>query len=127
MKRGPKPKYTKELLDKAWLYLDNYSTKCGHTIPSIVGLARVLKITSKTLHEWRHDPKKKELSDILDFLKDGQHLDLINGGLSGSLNAAICKLALGKHGYHEKQDTTLTGAEGGALKVDTTWQVKVVD
>jgi len=38
-------------------------------------------------------------------------------GLSGEFNSNIAKLALGKHGYHDKQDNTLSGPDGKPVTV----------
>jgi len=52
---------------------------------------------------------KGEFSDILEAINEKQELVTFNGSLLGDLNPTIAKLLLGKHGYHDKQDTTTEG------------------
>lgn len=98
---GRPSEYSEEIAKAAWEYVDEYETKHGHAIPSIEGLAVVLKRARSTLYEWAKDPDK-EFSDILEAINDKQPLILINKGLRGDFNSAITKLALGKHGYSDK-------------------------
>ena len=86
-----------------------------HAIPSIVGMARVLKRSRATLYTWAKDPENT-FHDILAENNEFQELVTINGTLKGELNAQIGKLVLGKHGYHDRQevevkDTTPPSAE----------------
>ena len=81
-------------------------------LPSIAGLAVYLGVSRTCIYEWRdaegeartdlHD----EFSYILDAILAEQEKRLINNGLSGTYNANIAKLALGKHGYSDKTDIT---------------------
>jgi len=104
--------YNKEILATANDYLDNFKEEHGHAIPSVVGLAKVLRKSRECLYNWARDEKKKEFSDILEQINTDQEFELINGGLLGSLNPNITKLALGKHGYSDKQDQKMSGAIG---------------
>ena len=105
MTAGRPSKYTEELLKKAEDYLLNYHSKHGDIIPSISGLSLVLNVSRETVHAWGRDGKKPEFSDILEKINAKQEKELINGGLSGEMNANITKLVLGKHGYSDKQET----------------------
>lgn len=96
--------YTPELLEKAHNYLSVYTT----AIPSHVGLARHLKISRSTVYQWAGEEDKSEFSDILEDISCAQHEVLWDMGLRGEYNAALCKLALGKHGYSEKQEMDVT-------------------
>jgi len=126
MPKGRPTKYNQNILDKANKYLDNYD-EYGHIIPSVVGLADVLKVTAKTLYNWSEREENKEFLHILERLNQRQHIKLINGGLSGDLNAQITKLVLGKHGYHEKQERELTGPQGGPIQVtEVEWDIQPV-
>lgn len=119
-------KYNEGILDKAYEYLDNYD-KYGHIIPSVVGLADVLEVTTKTLYNWSEKEENRKFLHILERLIQRQHIKLINGGLSGDLNAQITKLVLGKHGYHEKQERELTGPQGGPIQVtEVEWDIQPV-
>lgn len=95
--------YTPELLEEVKDYLVTYEER-GHEIPSIAGLACELGVGRRTLHDWAADPEKPEFSRILEQLLSKQEFVLFNKGLNGKFNSNIVKLALGKHGYHDKQD-----------------------
>ena len=98
-------KYTPELLKKATHYIENYS-EYGKNIPSVVRLAQVLDISSRTLEKWNVEGTKTEIIRILDKIRDCQHMELVENGLAGNYNSNIAKLVLGKHGYHDKQELT---------------------
>jgi len=109
--------YTPEILEKAQNYLEIYES-LGHVMPSNVGLSLHLGITRETVQAWGRDSEKKEFSYILDRIQAEQELVLFNKGLVGEFNSNICKLALGKHGYHDKQDTSLSGYGGGPIQTE---------
>ena len=111
---GRPTKYCAEIIQQARDYILNYATH-DHIIPSVVGMAVVLKISKSTLYDWA-DQDGNEFSDILDECMDHQEVKLFNGGLSGDFNASIAKLALGKHGYHDKADNTLSAPGGGPVE-----------
>jgi hypothetical protein len=115
--------YTPEIAAQAWDYLETYESKYGDAIPSIVGLACAINRSDTTLYNWDKEDKP-EFFGILAAIKEKQQKVLLNKGLTGDFNAAITKLVLGKHGYHDKQDTELTGKDGGA--VATTIEVSFV-
>jgi len=117
---GRPTKYTPELLEKAKEYLVNHADY-GDVVPSHAGLAIEIGITRTTLYDWSHDEGKKLFSDILDECNQKQERMLLSGALGNTMNANIAKLMLGKHGYSEKQQTELTGANGGPL--EATWTV----
>lgn len=101
---GAPTKCTPELIKKAEEYLDNYGDH-GDMIPSVVGLARVVDVRRETLHVWAAEEGKDKISCILNKIKEEQERVLINKGLDGTFNSNITKLVLGKHDYHDKQDT----------------------
>ena len=104
--------YTPELLAQCQWYLSHYE-ELDHAIPSIAGLATHLKLSRKTLHRWKHEEGKEEFSDILEEILSVQETVLINKGLKGEFNSNICKLALGKHGYADREERT--GPDGVPL------------
>ena len=108
---GRPTKYTAELLDKCYDYLENYKS-VGDVVPSHIGLAIYIEISSTCLYDWAQEESKKEFSDILGQCMDIQYQGLTNGGLLGELNSNITKLMLGKHGLSEKTDTKYSGAIG---------------
>lgn len=103
---GRPTKYTPELVKQAHEYVENYETH-GHAIPSHGGLSLVLGITRTALYDWAKHEDKKEFSYILGVIMTTQELVLLNKGLMGEFNSNITKLALGKHGYHDKRDESL--------------------
>ena len=113
--KGRPSKYTPELLEKAAYYVDNH-LEFGDVVPSHAGMACEIDITRETLYKWSHDPEKQAFSDILDKCNKKQERMLLSGALLGDMNANIAKLMLGKHGYSEKNQTELTGANGGAIE-----------
>ena len=107
--------HTPELEQAAKEYIENYQEH-GHAMPSIVGMSIVLKIAKSTLYDWASQ-EGNIFSDILDDCMAAQELTLFNNGLNNTFNAAITKLALGKHGYHDKQDNTLSAPDGGPVGI----------
>jgi hypothetical protein len=102
MAGGRPTEYTKEIAQQAWDYLETYASAHKHSIPSIVGLAVVLKRAEATLYNWDNE-EHPEFLGILAAIKEKQQLVLLNSGLDGSFSAPITKLVLGKHGYHDSQ------------------------
>lgn len=102
-KAGRPTKLNQDMIDKAWHYLEHYE-EYGDAIPSAQGLADVLNVAESTVYVWR-DREDSPFSEILAKCKTKQHRALINGGLKGELNSNIVKLALGKHGYHDRVES----------------------
>ena len=100
---GRPTKYSQAIVDKAQHYLDNYE-EYGHKIPSSAGLSLVLGLSRETLRSWSKDDGKKEFLVILDRIHQKQECVLLDNGLTGKFNAAITKLVLGKHGYHDRPE-----------------------
>lgn len=101
--------------DDAWAYVDNYGDH-GHAFPSIVGLCKVLNRGKSTIYKWAGDDDK-QFRDILDAIKENQELVTFNKAMTNDFNATIAKLLLGKHGYHDKQDSTLSGPNGKPMEM----------
>jgi hypothetical protein len=116
--------YTPELVEKARAYIDNYPEQ-DDMIPSVVGLSKYIGISRTCIYDWASQDDKKEFSDILEEINSEQNRTLINKGLSGQFNSNITKLALGKHGYHDKQDTNLGGQSGNPI--EGKWRIEIVD
>jgi len=103
--------YTEAVVKVAWAYIENYKTKYKHEFPSVVGLCSVLDRSRSTLYRWADENAgeyHKEFKDVLAKLNETQELVLLNNGINRTFNSNICKLVLGKHGYHEKLDTDQT-------------------
>ena len=114
-KGGRPTKYTSAIVTTAEDYIEGYAEQYGHLIPSVIGLAEVLDVTPKTLYNWSHDESRPEFLHILERINARQHRMLLENGLTGEFNAAITKLALGKHGYSDKTENEHTGKDGGAI------------
>lgn len=114
MPGGRPTDYNDAILKKTKLYLDTFDSE-GDVIPTIAGLALYLGLSRETIYDWSSQDTKKEFSDIVKDLMAKQEKTLINSGLSGKFNSNIVKLALGKHGYSDKQE--LMGKDGEKLTI----------
>lgn len=117
MPGGRPTKYNPEILEKTQEYIDGDYQYNGSVIPSKVGLALYLGIAPSTLEKWEKDEDKQEFSGMLSVLLGRQRELLLNSGLAGEFNAAITKLVLAKHGFTDKQETTLQGPDGGPVSL----------
>ena len=113
-------KYNKDILEKAKEYL-NGGWELYHAVPMIEGLAQVLDLHKDTIYAWESDKDKEEFSDVVKKIRQAQHIALLDKGLKGELNASITKLALTKHGYSDKQESTLQGPGGTNLGINVTF------
>jgi len=102
-------KWNKELEEKARAYITDYEMY-GDMIPSIEGMAVHLGLHRDTLYDWAKQ-KDKGFSDILRLTIQNQERTLLNKGLNNTFNAAITKLVLGKHGYHDKMEQDITSSD----------------
>ncbi len=112
--------YTPELVAKAKMYITDYHSQ-GDVIPSEVGLCKYIEQSITCVQRWGGEEGKEEFKGILKDINTEQHNVLINKGLTGDFNSAIAKLVLGKHGYHEKQQTEISGP--GGKPIETTSKV----
>ena len=117
MPAGRPTKYTPEIVQQAKDYLVHYNTSHGHAIPSAIGMSMVLKLDESTLYDWAKQDNN-EFSKILPRCKKQQEFKLIDGGLKSELNSNIVKLALGKHGYSDKQEIKAEVNDYSALEGD---------
>jgi len=131
----PRVFHGQETLDKVQGYIEGWEA-AGDAMPSIAGLSIVLGTTRKTIHEWcrkwRDEPERypeyEEFTWLIDTLGAHQERTLFNNGLTNKYNANICKLALAKHGYHDKQDTTIGSPGGGPLEIaHKEWKIIVCE
>jgi len=90
-------------------YIENYKSKYGHQMPSVAGLAVVLKVGRRGIYQWEDQQESPEFQHMLEELQAEQELVLFNRGLVGEFNSTISKLALTKHGYSDKQEQEITG------------------
>jgi hypothetical protein len=116
--------YSDDLVEKARQYIEgDYDTIYRHSIPSHLGLCEALSISKTSLYKWAGEEGKEAFADILAKCNAKQHNILISKGLSGDFNASIAKLVLGKHGYHDRVEST--GADGGPI--ENKWTIEIVD
>ena len=116
MAGGRPTKCTPELLEKTRDYIENYQ-HYGDLVPSIAGLAVEVGVRRETLHAWNGQEGKEEITNMLAEMLSIQERKLLSGGLGGDMNSNITKLMLCKHGYSDKQETALTGANGGPVQI----------
>jgi len=126
MPAGRPTTWSKALEKKAWEYADGKWQEAGHVFPSVVGLCSYIDRPRRSIYDWaRHEDK--QFSHILDKINQEQEIVAWNRGMVGDYNANLVKLLLGKHGYHDKQDQTLAGPDGGAVKTDNKYTIEFVN
>lgn len=111
MPGGQPTKYNNETVYKAQAYLEDEDT----FIPNVAELSRVLNVSRATIYNWGNE--HPEFFDMLAQIQSEQERRLLKHGLQGDYNPTIAKLMLAKHGYHDKQDNTHAGADGGPVQV----------
>lgn len=102
---GRPTNFNDTIVDKSLDYIENFDTKYGDAVPSVVGLCAVLKRARATLYAWadpKHPSYQESFSDILRAINEKQEQVTFNRALTGDYNAAIAKLLLGKHGYSDR-------------------------
>lgn len=101
---GRPTKLTKEMVEKAETYLDQFP-KEGE-IPIIEGLALFLDLHKDTLYAWEggEKPLNRSFSDVMRKVRDTQAVTVINGSAHGKLNPTISKVLLTKHGYIDRSE-----------------------
>ena len=125
MPAGRRTTWSKALEKKAWEYANGGWEEQGDRTPSVVGLCGYINRSKSIIYDWAKD-KNKQFSDILSAINEKQEAELLKFGLSGDFNSTITKLMLTKHGYHDKQDQTLAGPDGGAVKTDNKYTIEIV-
>ncbi|SPP31569.1 hypothetical protein ARAF_0703 [Arsenophonus endosymbiont of Aleurodicus floccissimus] len=111
-------------LEKANAYLMSEYKTVGDVVLSVAGLVCYLGISRSTAQEYAKE--NSAFSGTLAAIKTVQENSLINKWLTGEFNATITKLMLSNHGYVEKQETTLTGKDGGAIETDSKMTIEFV-
>jgi len=125
MPAGRPTSWSKALEKKAWEYANGGWEAQGDRTPSVVGLCGYINRSRRVIYQWAEDQNKQFLH-ILDAISEKQEAELLKNGLSGDFNSTITKLMLTKHGYHDKQDQTLAGPDGGAVKTDNKYTIEIV-
>lgn len=112
--------YNDDIHQEAIDYITGGYVECEDVFPSIVGMAIALKVAKSTLYQWVEDNREGELgkfSDTLDQCQDHQERITLNKSIKNEFNPTISKLVLANFGYHDKQDSTLSGKDGGAVQI----------
>lgn len=115
MTLGRPTSYNEEMQKKADKYAEEWEST-GDAIPSAVGLACYLGVSKSTIYLWKDN--YEDFSDTLNVILTKQEQKTLNKGITGEFNPTITKLVLANHGYHDKVDQELTGANRGAIKSD---------
>ena len=102
-------KYTRKLEKTANEYIDGGYIDENQVVPTQSTLSSLLGISRTTLIQWGRDGIGG-FPYILERCNAKQEAILVNKGLTGEFNSNITKLMLGKHGYHDRQETELTVA-----------------
>ena len=120
---GRPTKYTKELLEKAKAYANDFTIDGeDDVIPSIEGLCLYCGIHKTTAFDWAHDERKREFSYCLDLVLAKQAKLLMNKSLSGEFNHSTARLMLSTHGYRETTQVDQISSDGSNRPVE----IKVV-
>ncbi len=125
MPAGRPTTWSKALEKKAWAYVNGGWEEQGDRTPSAVGLCGYINRSKTRIYEWAKD-EDKQFRDILSAINEKQEAELLKFGLSGDFNSTITKLMLTKHGYHDKQDQTLSAPDGGAVKTDNKYTIEII-
>jgi hypothetical protein len=104
---------TPDIIEKAEEYVKTGYQSEDEVIPTIVGLARYIGTTRQTIYNWAE--ADKDFFYITEKLMGEQEFHLINKSLNSDINTTISKLILGKHGYHDKTDSTVSAPDGGPV------------
>lgn len=121
---GRPSKYTPKLLAKAKEYLDSGWEEQEELFPSHVGLCLYIGIGKSTAYDWAKEEGKQAFSDIFEQIMMKQELKIVRNAITGDYNSTIAKVMLTKHGYSDKQQTELTGANGGPIEAQ--WSIQPV-
>lgn len=122
MTAGRPTKYNEQILIDTQNYIDNH-LDFDDLVPSIAGLACVLKLNKDTIYDWKSHDDKRDFSDMLGQIMVKQERMLLSGGLSSDMNAAIVKLMLSKHNYSDKIEQDITS---GGKKIENNFIITPV-
>lgn len=98
--------FSEEVREQALNYINDGYLEEGHAVPSVLGLARVLKVARSTVYAWG-EKEENDFKGILELCGDATEFIALNRSLKNEINSNISKLLLGKFGYADKQDTNL--------------------
>lgn len=108
---GRPSKYDDKALETSRDYVINYEKKYDDVIPTIAGLAVLLKVRRETIYEWLKNDELTEFSNTVEELLATQEKILLKNGLMGAFNANITKLVLSSHGYSDRSQVENSGEQ----------------
>ena len=120
--------YNDDIHQQAIDYITGGYVDHSDVFPSIVGMAIALNVAKSTLYQWVDDKRTGEhgdFSDTLNQCQDHQERITLNKSITNEFNSTISKLVLANFGYHDKQDNTLSGKDGGAVQIQEVKRVIV--
>jgi hypothetical protein len=115
MPAGRPSSYTKDMADRLRAYTASGYEANGDVIPTVEGGCLEIGISKSMAYRYRDE--HPEFRDALEELMQKQGRSLINKGLSGDYNSTIAKLLLHGHGYNDRQETEVSGPNGGPIQV----------
>jgi hypothetical protein len=113
MAGGRPTTYNKEVIEKAYDYIEN----CPDIIHSVVGLCIHIGRAKGLVYEWIKQSDKTQLNDIVCMVNELQEKKLVNGSLTNELNASISKMMLSKHGHIEIKEIDNKSSDGSMSNV----------
>jgi hypothetical protein len=122
MPAGRPPKFkTPEDMQQA---IDEYFAQCDDKNPPLIsGLAYHLDMTTESL---RYYQKQDEFSAVVKKAKQRIEISFEKNMYGGQCTGSIFWLK-NNAGYKDKTEQELSGPDGGPIKTDNTWTIKVVD
>lgn len=114
-KGGRPTTWSKKLEEKAWEYVNGGWQSQGDAVPMVVGLCAYIERSQTVIYDWeKHEDK--EFADILEQIREIQHLEVFSKALKGDYNSTMAKLMLTKHGYSDKTEQEVTIKEKDPAK-----------
>lgn len=122
MPAGRPPKFkTPEEMQQA---IDQYFAQCNDNNPPLIsGLAYHLDMATESLRRYGEND---EFSAVVKKAKQRIEISFERNMYGGQCTGSIFWLK-NNAGYRDKTEQELSGPDGGPIKTDSTWTIKVVD
>lgn len=105
---------TQDHVDKGMAYINGGYLESG-VVPTTDGLAIAMDVCRKTPYNWAEmesNPFREEIAYILDRAQALQGDRIVNGGLSGDMNATVVGKMLANHGFNQSSTIDLKSSDG---------------
>lgn len=105
---------TQEHVDKGMAYINGGYKESG-VVPTTDGLAIAMDVCRKTPYNWAEQESnefREEIAYILDRTQALQGDRIVNGGLSGEMNATVVGKMLANHGFSQSSTIDLSSKDG---------------